>query len=127
KQSQLKVQNYVNKSMDTIEKSVEKEKLQPVILGEGKIIKQYPQSGEVISEGDRIFLLGNNAHMPNVKGWSMRDVMYFSKLLKLDLKTSGTGYVTSQSIEKGQGLQEGDTLEIELEPPLQPLTEANTN
>ncbi|MEM5649554.1 hypothetical protein AAHB57_17180 [Bacillus cereus] len=28
KQSQLKVQNYVNKSMDTIEKSVEKEKLQ---------------------------------------------------------------------------------------------------
>ncbi|WP_326302273.1 PASTA domain-containing protein, partial [Bacillus thuringiensis] len=40
---------------------------------------------------------------------------------------SGTGYVTSQSIEKGQGLQEGDTLEIELEPPLQPLTEANTN
>ena len=43
KQSQLKVQNYVNQSMDTIEKSVEK-KLQPVILGEGKIIKQYPQS-----------------------------------------------------------------------------------
>lgn len=127
KQSQLKVQNYVNQSMDTIEKSVEKEKLQPVILGEGKIIKQYPQSGEVMSEGDRIFLLGNNAQMPNVKGWSMRDVMHFSKLLKLDLKTSGTGYVTSQSIEKGQDLQEGDTLELELEPPLQPLTEANTN
>lgn len=65
--------------------------------------------------------------MPNVKGWSMRDVMDFSKLLKLDLKTSGTGYVTSQSIEKGQDLKEGDTLELELEPPLQPLTEANTN
>ncbi|OLR22203.1 penicillin-binding protein [Bacillus cereus] len=127
KQSQLKVQNYVNQSMGTAEKSVEKEKLQPIILGEGKIIKQYPQSGEVMSEGDRIFLLGNNAQMPNIKGWSMRDVMYFSKLLKLDLKTSGTGYVTSQSIEKGQNLQEGDTLELELEPPLQPLTEANTN
>ena len=56
KQSQLKVQNYVNQSMGTAEKSVEK--LQPVILGEGKIIKQYPQSGEVMSEGDRIFLLG---------------------------------------------------------------------
>ncbi|MFC9446438.1 penicillin-binding protein [Bacillus cereus] len=127
KQSQLKVQNYVNQSMGTVEKSVEKEKLQSVILGEGKIIKQYPQSGEVMSEGDRIFLLGNNAQMPNVKGWSMRDIMYFSKLLKLDLKTSGTGYVTSQSIEKGQDLREGDTLELELEPPLQPLAEANTN
>ena len=38
--------------------------------------------------------------MPNVKGWSMRDVMYFSKLLKLDLKTSGTGYVTSKVLKK---------------------------
>lgn len=127
KQSQLKVQSYVNQSMGTVEKSAEKEKLQPVILGEGKIIKQYPQSGEVMSEGDRIFLLGNNAKMPNIKGWSMRDVMYFSKLLKLDLKTSGTGYVTNQSIEKGKDLQEGDTLKLELEPPLQPLVEANMN
>ena len=127
KQSQIKVQNYVNQTMDTVENSVEKKKLQPVILGEGKIIKQYPQSGEVMSEGDRLFLLGNNAKMPNLQGWSMRDVMYFSKLLKLDLKTSGTGYVTSQSIEKGQVIQEGDALKIELEPPLQPLADANTN
>lgn len=80
-----------------------------------------------MSEGDRIFLLGNNAKMPNLQGWSMRDVMYFSKLLKLDLKTTGTGYVTSQSIEKGQDIQEGDALELNLEPPLQPLVEANTN
>ncbi|MGR5910243.1 PASTA domain-containing protein [Bacillus pacificus] len=80
-----------------------------------------------MSEGDRIFLLGNNATMPNLQGWSMRDVMYFSKLLKLDLKTSGTGYVTNQSIEKGQAIQEGDALELKLEPPLQPLAEANTN
>ncbi len=127
KKSQLKVQNYVNQSMGTVENNVKKEKLQPIALGEGKIIKQYPQSGEVMSEGDRIFLLGNNATMPNLQGWSMRDVMYFSKLLKLDLKTSGTGYVTSQSIKKGQAIQEGDILELELEPPLQPLTEANTN
>ncbi|RAN78374.1 penicillin-binding protein [Bacillus sp. SRB_331] len=127
KQSEIKVQNYVNQTMDTVKNIAEKEKLQPVLLGEGKIIKQYPQTGEVMSEGDRILLVGSNVKMPNLKGWSMRDVMYFSKLLKLDLKTSGIGYVTSQSIEKGQDLQEGDTLELELEPPLQPLVEANTN
>ena len=63
--------------------------------------------------------------MPNVKVSCV--MLCISKLLKLDLKTSGTGYVTSQSIEKGQDLHEGDTLELELEPPLQPLTEANTN
>lgn len=127
KQSQIKAQNYVNQSMDKVKNIAEKEKLQPVLLGEGKIIKQYPQADEVISEGDRIFLVGNNVKMPNLKGWSMRDVMYLSKLFKLDLKTTGTGYVTSQSIEKGQDLQEGATLKLDLEPPLQPLAEANTN
>ncbi|MES5893955.1 MULTISPECIES: penicillin-binding protein [Bacillus cereus group] len=127
KQSEIKVQNYVNQTMDTVKNIAEKAKLQPVVLGEGKIIRQFPQTGEVMSEGDRIFLVGNNVEMPNLKGWSMRDVMYFSKLLKLDLKTAGMGYVTSQSIEKGQDLQEGDTLELELEPPLEPLSEANTN
>ncbi|QWH17888.1 PASTA domain-containing protein [Bacillus mycoides] len=127
KQSEIKVQNYVNQTMDTVKNIAEKEKLQPVLLGEGKIIKQYPQTGEVMSEGDRIFLVGNNVKMPNLKGWSMRDVMYFSKLLKLDLKTTGTGYVSSQSIEKGQYIQEGDTLKLDLEPPLEPLVEASTN
>ena len=127
KQSEIKVQNYVNQTMDTVKNIAEKKKLQPVLLGEGKIIKQYPQTGEVMSEGDRIFLLGNNVKMPNLKGWSMRDVMYFSKLLKLDLKTIGTGYVTGQSIEKGQVIQEGDTLKLDLEPPLEPLVEASTN
>lgn len=127
KQSEIKVQNYVNQTMDTVKNIAEKEKLQLVLLGEGKIIKQYPQTGEVMSEGDRIFLVGNNVKMPNLKGWSMRDVMYFSKLLKLDLKTTGTGYVTSQSIEKGQYIQEGDTLKLDLEPPLEPLAEASTN
>ncbi|PFL24467.1 dihydropteridine reductase [Bacillus cereus] len=127
KQAETKVQNYVNQSMDTAKNIVDKKKLEPVLLGDGKIIKQYPQSGEIMSEGDRIFLLGSNVKMPNLKGWSMRDVMYFSKLLKLDLKTIGTGYVTGQSIEKGQVIQEGDTLKIELEPPLEPLAEASAD
>ncbi|QWG28359.1 penicillin-binding protein [Bacillus mycoides] len=127
KQSEIKVQNHVNQTMDTVKNIAEKAKLQPVLLGEGKIIKQYPQTGEVMSEGDRIFLVGNNVKMPNLKGWSMRDVMYFSKLLKLDLKTTGTGYVTSQSIENGQYIQEGDALKLDLEPPLEPLAEASTN
>ncbi|WP_219375790.1 penicillin-binding protein [Bacillus mycoides] len=127
KQSEIKVQNYVNQTMDTVKNIAEKAKLQPIVLGEGKIIKQFPQTGEVMSEGDRIFLVGNNVEMPNLKGWSMRDVMYFSKLLKLDLKTTGAGYVTSQSIENGQYIQEGDTLKLDLEPPLEPLAEASTN
>ena len=82
--SQLKVQNYVNQSMGTVENNVKEAPTNN--FRRRKIIKQYPQSGEVMSEGDRIFLLGNNATMPNLQGWSMRDVMYFSKLLKLDLK-----------------------------------------
>ncbi|MEH7458809.1 penicillin-binding protein [Bacillus sp. JJ1127] len=127
KQSEVKLQNYVNQPMDTAKSMTEKAKLHPIVLGEGEIIKQYPEAGDVTSKGDRIFLVGSNVKMPNLKGWAMRDVMYLSKILKLDLKTTGTGYVTSQSIEKGKDLQEGETIKIELEPPLEPLMEAQTN
>ena len=75
----------MNQSIDTVENNVKRE-TPTDNFRRRKNKKQYPQSGEVMSEGDRIFLLGNNATMPNLQGWSMRDVMYFSKLLKLDLK-----------------------------------------
>ncbi|MEM5642904.1 hypothetical protein AAHB52_18505 [Bacillus toyonensis] len=42
KQSQLKVQSYVNQSMGTVEKSAEKEKLQPVIFRRRKNNKTIP-------------------------------------------------------------------------------------
>lgn len=127
KQSEIKIENLIGQPIDSAERTIEKEKLLPIVLGEGNVIKQYPKQGDVVNDGSRIFLVGNNIKMPNIQGWSMRDVIYLSKVLQLNLKTEGSGYVSNQSIEQGQDLKEGATIEVTLEPPLEPLIEAETS
>lgn len=124
--SEIKVQNFIEQPINSITSTLEKEKILPIALGEGNVIKQYPKQGDVVNAGSRIFLVGNNVKMPNIEGWSMRDVMDLSKVLQLNLKTTGSGYVSKQSIEKGQDLKVGETIEVTLEPPLEPLIEAQT-
>jgi penicillin-binding protein 2B len=55
--------------------------------------------------------------VPDMKGWSLRDVMKLAKVAKLDLKTEGTGYVSKQSLEAGKKVNEGETFNIELSQP----------
>lgn len=124
KQNEIEVQDFISRPMSTIKSNLVEKKLNPVLLGEGNIIKQYPQKGSIVTEGDRIFLIGNNIKMPDITGWSMRDVTSLSTILNLKLQTSGSGYASTQSIEHGKALKEGDTIGIAFEPPLEPLLEA---
>ena len=54
---------------------------------------------------------------------ALRDVMNLAKTLQLNLKPSGTGYVTEQSVAEGT-LQPGTELGVTLVPPLEPQQEA---
>ncbi len=50
--------------------------------------------------------------------------MNLAKTLKLNLKPTGTGYVTEQSVPEGTLLQPGTELGVTLVPPLEPQQEA---
>lgn len=79
-----------------------------------------PKATEQTLKGDRVFLVGDKPTMPNIQGWALRDVMNLAKTLKLNLKPSGTGYVTEQSVAEGTLLQPGTELGVTLVPPLEP-------
>ena len=51
-------------------------------------------------------------------------IMVKAKKLQLNLKPSGTGYVTEQSVAEGTLLQPGTELGVTLVPPLEPQQEA---
>lgn len=63
-------------------------------------------------------MVGDKPTMPNIQGWALRDVMNLAKTLQLNLKPSGTGYVTEQSVAEGTLLQPGTELGVTLVPPL---------
>ena len=105
-------------------KAIDKAKLRPIVLGEGKVQQQVPKATEQTLKGDRVFLVGDKPTMPNIQGWALRDVMNLAKTLQLNLKPSGTGYVTEQSVAEGTLLQHGTELGVTLVPPLEPQQEA---
>ncbi|MED1112846.1 penicillin-binding protein [Bacillus paramycoides] len=124
KEQQTVVPDVTGKTMEEAKKAIDKAKLRPIVLGEGKVQQQVPKATEQTLKGDRVFLVGDKPTMPNIQGWALRDVMNLAKTLKLNLKPSGTGYVTEQSVAEGTLLQPGTELDVTLVPPLEPQQEA---
>ncbi|KKI93742.1 penicillin-binding protein [Bacillus sp. SA1-12] len=90
--------------------------LEPILLGNGESIKaQYPEAETPVIVNEKVFLqLSENVEMPNMAGWSKRDVMKLANLLGLSVETEGSGYVVKQSINKGSILKKGDVLSVTL-------------
>ncbi|RFU71172.1 penicillin-binding protein [Peribacillus saganii] len=91
----------------------------PVVLGKGNTISdQSPKAGSVLLEGERIILrTTGELTAPDMKGWSLRDVMKVASLAQLDLNTSGSGYVTKQNLKPGSIIKEGEYCIVELQSP----------
>ncbi|MCT8139029.1 penicillin-binding protein [Anaerobacillus sp. CMMVII] len=90
------------------------------IVGSGtKIVSQVPTSGTMLLPGEKIILQteGTSFTMPDIVGWSLRDVMKLAHLLDLNANFIGTGFVVKQSIPANRKLNEGDYLVIELAAP----------
>ncbi|WP_404351370.1 penicillin-binding protein [Sutcliffiella horikoshii] len=87
-----------------------------VIVGEGsKVLKQTPQPGREVIEGERVILLTEKSPaLPDMTGWSLRDVRKISNILKLETEIIGNGYVQKQNIIPGTPVEQGNNLVVEL-------------
>ncbi|MBQ6448831.1 penicillin-binding protein [Cytobacillus oceanisediminis] len=93
--------------------------LNAIIIGDGKTVEeQLPVKGETYLKGEKVILKTNGKEtVPNMKGWSLRDVLKVADLNKLKLEISGSGYVSSQSIKAGSKVKENDKLTVKLKEP----------
>ncbi|RKQ37394.1 penicillin-binding transpeptidase domain-containing protein [Oceanobacillus halophilus] len=92
--------------------------LNVTVIGEGeKIVKANVKEGDTVIPHERIILVTDKPTMPNVIGWSIRDVLQLADLTNLKLETFGNGYVISQNIKEGAAIKENDYVAIELIPP----------
>ena len=87
-------------------------------LGNGNtVIDQYPASGSVISTGQKVFLLTdtNSFIMPDMKGWTRKDVTGLWAVTQFGFKLVGEGKVTSQSVPPGTLISRGTEIEVVFE------------
>ncbi|WP_246031756.1 penicillin-binding protein [Salibacterium salarium] len=113
----VKAESYVDENLDEAVAQLEDRGLAPLTIGDGSTITdQYPTAGEPLIIGEKVFLLTDGEiSMPDMTGWSLRDVKRLSTLLELQLDHLGSGYVTDQSVDPGATVQKGGHLTIELQ------------
>lgn len=101
-----------------IQETLEAEGLDVTVVGSGKkIVTANVNSGDQVLDHQRIILVTDQPEMPNIIGWSIREVYQLADLLELKLETIGNGYVMTQNIKKGTLLKKNDYLGVELELP----------
>ena len=115
----IKIPNLTGITVGEAKKLVEAKGLTAVIVGKGKTIEaQLPAKGETFLEGEKIILKANGQEtVPNMKGWSLRDVIKVADINSLKLEVSGSGYVSSQSIKANSTVKENAKLTIKLKEP----------
>lgn len=112
------VKSYFNKKTETVKKELEEKNLDVVIIGNGdRIINQSILPNNKLISREKIILLTNSGEytLPNLKGWSRKEVLELFKLLGIKYTLNGYGYVVSQSIETGTIINKEMNVEITLE------------
>lgn len=105
--------------VSSVKQALTKKGLRVTVIGTGNSIKAASaEKGDKRLPNDRIILVTDKPTMPDISGWSMRDVLQLADLLHLKVETIGNGYVVNQSIKKGAVIKKGDYLGVELKTPI---------
>ncbi|GEN30338.1 penicillin-binding protein 2B [Cerasibacillus quisquiliarum] len=115
----VKLPDLVGKSVKDVLKLEKDIGLKISVIGEGKkVLSSNLMKNTEVYSGDHLIIVTDQTVMPNIIGWSFRDVLQLANLLHLDIETKGNGYVISQSIPEGKTLTKKEKLKVELQPPL---------
>ena len=116
------VESFTNKKIDQVKMSLDSQGIKYQVIGNGsKVIKQSPNSGDVITNNDIVYLITNDGAMqvPDVRGKSSKVGKDILQKLGLKVKLNGVGYVTEQSIAPGTVITNGMEITLNLAPKYQ--------
>lgn len=97
---QTKIPTVKNETVAKAKTEIEANHLKTETVGDGQLVKdQYPAGGQKTILNQRIFLLaGGNIKVPNMQGWSKKDVKNWGHLVDIKINASGEGLLTEQSV-----------------------------
>ena len=111
--------SYKNKDVNNSKAELESMGMTVTVIGDGTdVINQYPIKGEKITAGTKVFLITNSSNMtlPDVTGLSSKQAEDLLRLLGVNVKLEGNGYVTTQSVGGGTPITSGMEVTLTLSP-----------
>ncbi|MCI1857618.1 MAG: PASTA domain-containing protein [Sporolactobacillus sp.] len=113
-----RVDDLTGASTDEAARHLKQAGLTPVVIGNGSVVRQSPASGTRLLLEGKVMLYGSaQEKMPDIRGWSLADVMKLVDVSGMKLTTDGDGFVTDQSLSAGSQIKKGETLKITLRRP----------
>lgn len=110
--------SYMNQSVSYVKSKLESKSLQVTVIGNGTtVIDQHPSALSRVTKGDRVFIKtdGDDITLPNMTGWSKKEVQSYASIAGLTLNIQGTsGQVVAQNVAENTIVHSGDTIEITL-------------
>lgn len=117
--TEYKVPSFTNQKLESVKTTLTSNGITYQVIGNGdKVIKQYPEKNDKITNKDTVYLITNdqNLTIPNVIGLSSKVANNLLNLLGVKVKLEGVGYVTSQSIAEATAITEGLEITLTLSP-----------
>ncbi len=108
----------INHSTDYISKQLSKYNLKITKIGSGNtVLKQYPNPGStIISEQNILLFMGyEGITMPNMTGWTRKEVVSFWEMTGIEITLDGNGYVKTQNIKAGEPIDSNSQIVVTLE------------
>ena len=115
--AEYKMPSFINKNIEKVKTTLSNNGMNYKVIGNGnKVIKQYPYKNETLTSKDNIYLITNdNSYtIPNVVGLSSKEAKALLRLLNVNVKLEGSGYVVSQSIPENTPITEGMEITLSL-------------
>ncbi|WP_147531925.1 penicillin-binding protein [Bacillus marasmi] len=106
-------------SIDHALQEVSKKGLDAIVIGNGDtVLEQYPAKNTDVLEGEKVILKTNGELiMPDLSGWSRREVMTLAKMADLKLTVTGNGFAVGQNIAQGTLIAKDSYLIVECKTP----------
>ena len=98
-----KMDNFINKKIDFTKGRLDANSITYEVIGDGdKIINQYPSSGKLVNGKVILVTNNNNRVIPNITGYSSKEVTILCDMLNIPLEKTGNGYVASYNVEMNE-------------------------
>lgn len=117
--TEYQVPSFINQKLESVKTTLASEEITYQVIGNGdKVIKQYPERNDKITNKDTIYLITNDTNLtiPNVVGLSSKVANNLLSLLGVKVKLEGVGYVTNQNIAENTPITNGMEITLTLAP-----------
>lgn len=121
---QLEIGDYSGRPVAEVQTELQALGLEVVTFGaEGKVSAQYPLNQTKVVTGNKVFLKGEGQVLvPDMAGWSSREVQVMEQLSGIPIERTGSGFVVNQSMTAGTAADVSVPIVVKLSSPEEAYT-----